>query len=110
VVDSGTYRATDGHEVVVDGRETALAAHDMYLDANGDAVPGRSVDGALAAAIPVSGRAAHIARHYGRSPWRNRSHWRSGWRGGLLSNAPSKLARPRLVALQNDDAAPDFLT
>ncbi|MEW6648227.1 MAG: gamma-glutamyltransferase [Pseudomonadota bacterium] len=65
------HRAGDGRQVMVDGRERApLAAHrDMYLDARGEVVPGRSMDGALAAAIPgVPAALAHIAEHYGRLP------------------------------------------
>jgi gamma-glutamyltranspeptidase/glutathione hydrolase len=104
------HRATDGHEVVVDGRETApLAAHrDMYLDANGDVVPGRSVDGALAAAIPgVPAALVHIARHYGRLPLAQSlaPAIRLARAGFAVESRYQKLAQPRLVALQNDDAA-----
>ena len=65
------HRASDGHQVMVDGRERApLAAHrDMYLDAQGDVIPRASIDGPLAAGIPgVPAALAHIARHYGRLP------------------------------------------
>lgn len=65
------HPAGDGRQVMVDGRERApLAAHrDMYLDAKGEVVPGLSMDGALAAAIPGAPAAlAHIAEHYGRLP------------------------------------------
>ncbi len=65
------HRAADGHEVMVDGREKAplAARHDLYLDARGEVVPGRSIDGALAAAIPGEPAAlVHIARRYGRLP------------------------------------------
>ena len=65
------HRASDGRQVMVDGRERApLAAHrDMYLDAAGQVVPGLSMDGPLAAGIPGEPAAlAHIARHYGRLP------------------------------------------
>lgn len=63
------HRASDGLETMVDGREKAPhAAHrDMYLDEQGDVVPGLSVDGALAAAVPgVPAALVHIAQHYGR--------------------------------------------
>jgi len=63
------HRARDGREVMVDGRERApLAAHrDLYLSAEGQVVPGLSIDGALAAAIPGQAAAlAHIAVRYGR--------------------------------------------
>jgi gamma-glutamyltranspeptidase / glutathione hydrolase len=65
------HRASDGHEVFVDGRETAprKSHRDMYLDAQGVADPKRSRDGALAAAIPGEPAAlAHIAQHYGSKP------------------------------------------
>lgn len=65
------HRASDGHEVMVDGRERApLQAHrDMYLDADGEPVERSSIDGALAAAIPGEPAAlVHISRRYGRLP------------------------------------------
>lgn len=65
------HRAKDGHEVMVDGRERAPgAAHrDLYLDAQGEVVPGLSMNGALAAGIPGEPAALdHIARRYGRLP------------------------------------------
>jgi gamma-glutamyltranspeptidase/glutathione hydrolase len=65
------HRAADGREVMVDGRETAplAARHDLYLDARGEVIPGRSIDGALAAAVPGEPAAlAHIAQRYGRLP------------------------------------------
>ncbi len=45
--------AKDGHDVFVDARERAplAASRDMFLGADGEVVPKRSVDGALAAAI-----------------------------------------------------------
>jgi len=64
-------RASDGRQVMLDGRERApLAAHrDMYLDEQGEVVTGLSMDGALAAAIPGEPAAlAHLAEHYGRLP------------------------------------------
>lgn len=63
------HRASDGREVMIDGRERApLAAHrDMYLDKNGAVIPGLSVNGPLAAAIPGEPAAlVHLARQYGR--------------------------------------------
>nr|HAT8714572.1 gamma-glutamyltransferase [Legionella jordanis] len=58
-------------DILVDGREVApLAAHkDMFLDANGKPVPGLSLNGGLAAAIPGEPAAlSYIAKHYGRLP------------------------------------------
>jgi len=65
------HRATDGHEVMVDGRERAplAASHDMYLDAAGEPVPGLSIAGPLAAGIPGTPAALdHLAANYGRLP------------------------------------------
>lgn len=65
------HRAADGFETMLDGRERApLAAHrNLYLDADGEVIPGLSMDGALAAGIPGEPAAlAHLAGHYGRLP------------------------------------------
>jgi gamma-glutamyltranspeptidase/glutathione hydrolase len=65
------HRASDGHEVMVDGRERApLAAHrDLYLDEQGEVVRDGSMNGPLSAAIPGEPAALdHIARHYGKLP------------------------------------------
>ncbi len=65
------HRARDGLELMVDGRERAplAARRGMYLDARGEPVPGASIDGALAAAIPgLPAALAHIAARYGRLP------------------------------------------
>lgn len=58
-------------DIFVDAREKApIKAHrDMYLDEHGNVIPGLSIDGPLAAAIP--GQAAafdHLAKHYGKLP------------------------------------------
>ncbi|HRP85953.1 MAG TPA: gamma-glutamyltransferase, partial [Gammaproteobacteria bacterium] len=61
--------AADGRQVLVDGRESAPgAAHaTMYLDAQGEPVPGLSLNGPLAAGIPGTPAAlAHVSEHYGR--------------------------------------------
>ena len=63
------HRASDGFEVMVDGREQApAAAHkDMYLNEDGSVNRDLAVNGPLAAAIPgeVAGL-AHIAGKYGK--------------------------------------------
>ena len=67
------HRESDKKQVMVDGRERAPAAStaDMYLDKNGDPVPGASLYGALAAGIPGTPAAIdHLARHYGLLPLR----------------------------------------
>ncbi len=65
------HRASDGHDVVVDARETAPAAasKDMYLDAKGEPDARASLDGARAAGIPglVAGL-DHLASRYGTRP------------------------------------------
>jgi gamma-glutamyltranspeptidase / glutathione hydrolase len=65
------HRAEDGFQVMLDGRETAPAAahRDMYLDAEGEVIPGLSVDGPLSAGIPGTPAAlVHLAERYGRLP------------------------------------------
>lgn len=65
------HRAADGYEVMVDGRERAplAARRDMFLDAQGKPVPGASLNGPLAAAIPgVPAALEHLAKRYGRLP------------------------------------------
>lgn len=104
------HRARDGHQVMVDGRERApQAAHrDMYLDAQGEVIPGRSMDGALAAAIPGAPAAlVHIAERYGRLPL-SRSlapairHARDGFE---VSEHYQRMATFRLEALRTSPAA-----
>ncbi|ABI57994.1 gamma-glutamyltransferase [Alkalilimnicola ehrlichii MLHE-1] len=65
------HRAADGHEVMLDGRETAPGAAypDMYLDDSGELDRERSLQGGLAAAIPGTPAAmVHLAREYGALP------------------------------------------
>lgn len=65
------HRAEDGKDVMIDAREMApgAATRDMYLDANGEVAPGRSMNGALAAGIPgTPAGLVHLAEHYGRLP------------------------------------------
>ena len=64
-------RASDGFEVMVDGREMApgLAHTDMYLEADGSVNRDLALNGPLAAAIPgeIAGL-DHLATHYGKLP------------------------------------------
>ncbi|MEJ2060443.1 MAG: gamma-glutamyltransferase [Gammaproteobacteria bacterium] len=65
------HRARDGYEVMIDGRERApLAAHsNLYLDKQGNVIPGKSINGPLAAGIPGEPAAiVHLAEKYGRLP------------------------------------------
>ncbi|MBC7448239.1 MAG: gamma-glutamyltransferase [Hymenobacteraceae bacterium] len=65
-------RQADGTATSLDFRETApaAAARDMYLDANGNLVPGASTEGVLSAGVPgtVAGMVALHAK-LGRLPW-----------------------------------------
>jgi gamma-glutamyltranspeptidase/glutathione hydrolase len=63
------HRASDGRNVVVDAREVAplAATRDMFLGEDGQPVPGRSTETALAAGIPGEPAAfAHLSAKYGR--------------------------------------------
>ena len=65
------HRQRDGFEVAIDAREFAPAAasRDMYLDPQGNPVPGLSTDSALAAGIPGEPAGmAMLAARYGRLP------------------------------------------
>lgn len=62
------HRASDGQQIMIDGRETApQAAHrDMYLDKHGEPIKSASVDGALAAGIPgLPAALVHLSKDYG---------------------------------------------
>jgi len=62
------HRRADGRDVMVDARERApLAARpDMYQDAQGQVIPGASLDGPLAGGIPGTPAAlAYITERYG---------------------------------------------
>jgi len=104
------HRAHDGFEVMIDGRERAplRATRDMYLDANGEPVPGASIDGPLAAGIPGEPAAlVHIARRYGRLPLAltlaPAIHLaRSGF---VVDEHYRRMARWRLEALRTSPAA-----
>jgi gamma-glutamyltranspeptidase/glutathione hydrolase len=101
------HRASDGFETMVDGREKApQAAHrDMYLDEQGDVVPGLSVDGALAAGIPGEPAAlVHIARHYGRLSLKRalQPAIRLAREGFEVEAHYRRYAQFRLAALQQD--------
>lgn len=63
------HRASDGRQIMVDGREMApaQATKNMYLDKQGNVVPRLSLDGAMAAAIPgVPAGLVFINENYGR--------------------------------------------
>lgn len=65
------HRASDGKQIMLDGRETApgLAHRRMYRDADDEVVMRASLDGPLAAGIPgMPAALAHLAEYYGRLP------------------------------------------
>ncbi|MCC7413467.1 MAG: gamma-glutamyltransferase [Gammaproteobacteria bacterium] len=65
------HRASDGRDVMIDGRETAPAEadRDMYLNATGEVDRDRAVNGPLAAGIPGEVAALeYLASRYGRLP------------------------------------------
>ncbi|MGH8634658.1 MAG: gamma-glutamyltransferase [Burkholderiales bacterium] len=65
------HRAADGHQVMVDARETAPAGATpgLYLDRSGKPVRGATTQGGTAAAIPGAPAAlVHVAGRYGTLP------------------------------------------
>lgn len=104
------HRARDRHEVMIDGRERAplTARRDMYLDSTGETIPGLSVDGPLAAAIPgVPAAMAHLAQKYGRLPLSKTlaPAIRLARDGFAISESYRRMAQFRLGALRKSDAA-----
>ncbi len=104
------HRSGDGHEVMIDGRETAPAAarRDMYQDANGEVVAGRSVDGPLAAGIPGEPAALeYLAKHYGRLPLARSLEpaIRAARDGFAVDEHYRRMARFRLKVLRASPAA-----
>lgn len=60
--------AETGHNIMVDGRETAPseAYADMYLDENNEPVPGKSLNGPIASGIPgTPATLVHLTTKYG---------------------------------------------
>ena len=104
------YRAQDAHYVMVDGREVApRRAHaSMYQNDRGEIVPGRSIDGALAAGIPGEPAAlVHVAERYGRLPLARSlaPAIRAARDGFRVGPAYRRLARLRLEALRASASA-----
>ena len=67
------HRASDGFQIMLDGREKAPVAanRNMYLDQQGQVIDGLSLNGALAAAIPgLPAALVHLAANYGNLPLR----------------------------------------
>lgn len=107
------HQADKNRDIMLDGRETApLAAKaDMFLDAKGNVIPGLSIDGPLAAAIPgIPAAIAHLATHYGRLPLAASlaPAIRYAKRGFAVSEHYRLLAGFRLDALRSSPAARDI--
>lgn len=103
-------RASDGRQVMLDGRETAPAAarRDMYLDDQGEVIAGLSIDGPLAAGIPgIPAGIVHLAERYGRLPLARSlaPAIRLAREGFAVSEHYRRMARFRLQALQRSPAA-----
>ena len=66
-------RFPDGKSTTIDYREKAplKASRDMYLDKNGNVIPGLSLTGYLACGVPGSVKGLWLAhRKYGKLPWK----------------------------------------
>jgi gamma-glutamyltranspeptidase/glutathione hydrolase len=107
------HRERDAFEVMIDGREKAplAASRNMYLDDDGNVIPGLSVNGALAAGIPgVPAALAQISRRYGRLPLQVSlaPAIRLAREGFTVDAIYRKMAQFRLENLQDDPAAADI--
>ncbi len=103
-------RAGEAKAAMLDGREVApqAASRDMYLDAQGNVIPGASVDGPLAAGIPgVPAALDRLAREYGRLPLARSlaPAIRLAERGFTVSEHYRRMARFRLEVLRASPAA-----
>ena len=102
-------------DIMIDGRETAplKSTRNMYLDKNGNVIPGLSVDGALAAGIPGEPAAlVHIAKKYGRLSLAQSLSpaIRAAKKGFVVTEHYRRMVGFRLKALQaSKDAAKIFL-
>ncbi|WP_078121191.1 gamma-glutamyltransferase [Thiosocius teredinicola] len=109
------HRERDGYQVMIDGRERAplAATADMYLDSDGEVIPRKSIDGALAAGIPgVPAALDHLANYYGRLPLAVSLAPAIGLaeEGFPVDSAYRRMAGVRLEALRaSDQAAVQYL-
>lgn len=109
------HEAATGRIVMLDARETAPAqAHrDLYLDPDGEVIPGLSLDGVLAAAIPgIPAGLVHLAEQYGLLPLADSlaPAIRLAEEGVPIDSAFLQMAAFRLQALRDGaDAALIFL-
>jgi len=109
------HRASDGFEIMIDGREKApLASHkDMFLDKNGKLVKGLSRNGALSAGIPgLPAAIVHLSKKYGQLPLSQvlQPAIRYAQQGFAIDERHRKLLKFRLAVLQqNASTASIFL-
>ena len=92
--------------IMIDGRETAplKATRNMYLDKDGNVIPGLSVDGALAAGIPGEPAAlVHISENYGRLSLKETlaPAIRAATKGFVVTEHYRRMTGFRLKALQS---------
>ncbi len=103
-------RAGEAKAAMLDGREVApqAASRDMYLDAQGNVIPGASVNGPRAAGIPgVPAALDRLAREYGRLPLARSlaPAIRLAERGFTVSEHYRRMAKFRLEVLRASPAA-----
>lgn len=107
--------AESGREVMIDGREKAplAATRNMYLDANGEVLPGASINGPLSAGIPgMPAALEHIGSKYGKLPLTaSLKHAINYAKNGFeVDSHYKKMASVRLQALKSsEDATNIFL-
>lgn len=105
------HRASDGKQVMIDGREVApnAAQRDMYLDpVTGQANKVASVNGALAAGIPgLPAALVHLSEQYGELSLADslRPAIRLAKNGFLVNEHYRRLARFRLPVLASSEPA-----
>ncbi len=107
------HQADKDRYVMLDAREKApLRAHkDLYLDEEGQVIPGASITGALSAGIPgIPAALVHLAEHYGKVPLSQSLapailHAQQGF---PVDAYYQRMAGFRLSALQKNKAASDI--
>ncbi len=110
------HRQSDGLETMLDAREKApgAATRDMYLDKNGNEIPGASTSGPLSAAIPGEPAAFdYLARKYGKLPLKQSLApairlARQGY--PLYARLQSGIRFKRDILLRSPEAARAYLT
>jgi len=107
------HRASDGKQVMLDGRETApaLAHPRMYQDKDGNVIKGLSLNGPLSAGIPgIPAGMVHLAEKYGRLPLKQtlKAAIRHARKGFKVTRRYQDLASFRLDRLRQYPSAADI--